>query len=163
MAFIRWKHNGIGGRQAYLVHAFRGGDGKPKQKVLAYLGTDTQLTPDKIAALKQKHPDLKINWDKITPSQRPSLDISTLSDSDLLRKIRHLRHEKKLSQRHMPQVLREFGLPPCSKGESKGYYFSGYTYGELEKALERGEPQDFYLDPEHEVAPALRKMFSQAE
>jgi hypothetical protein len=37
MAFIRWKRSGVGGRQAYLVHVYRGPDGKPRQKVLAYL------------------------------------------------------------------------------------------------------------------------------
>jgi hypothetical protein len=159
MAFIRWKHNGIGGRQAYLVHAYRDADGKPKQKVLAYLGDAAELTPDHIEALRQKHPDLKVNWDKIKPASRPQVDISTLSDAELLRKIRHLRHQLGLSQNHMGFRLKESGMLPCSTGDAKGYYVYGRDFGQLEKALESGGPQDFYLDPENEIAPALRKLF----
>src|ERR1700682_780070 len=101
MAFIRWKHNGIGGRQAYLVHAYRGPDGKPKQKVLAYLGDSAELTPERLADLRQKSPDLKCDWEKVKPSSRPKIDISTLSDVELLRRIRHLRHQLGLDQRAM--------------------------------------------------------------
>src|SRR5580698_8684750 len=106
MAFIRWKHNGHGGRQAYLVHAYRGPDGKPKQKVLAYLGDSAELTSDHLDRLKAKYPDLKINWETIKSAARPAIDVSALSDADLLRKIRHLRHQMGLSQRNMVHELR---------------------------------------------------------
>jgi hypothetical protein len=160
MAFIRWKTNSSGKRQAYLVHAYRGPDGKPKQKVLAYLGDKAELSPEHHATLRQKHPDLEINWEKIKPASRPATNVAALSDAELLREIRHLRHERGVSQRHFPQFLREHGLPRCSGQEANGFYPDGRTYGVLERALERGEPQNFYLNPELEIAPALRKAFS---
>jgi hypothetical protein len=160
MAFIRWKTNNVGKRQAYLVHAYRGPDGRPKQKVLAYLGDSAELKPEHHAAISQKHPDLKINLEGIKPASRPVTDVSTLSDVDLLRNIRRLRHERGLSQGHFPQFLRKHGLGPCSGQEANGYYPIGRTYGVLERALERGEPQNFYLNPEAEVAPALRNAYS---
>jgi hypothetical protein len=162
MAFIRWKHNGIGGRQAYLVHAYRGPDGKPKQKVLAYLGDSAELMPEQLALLRQKHTDLKVNWEKIKPAERPRIDVSTLSDGELLRKIRHLRHQLGLSQRDMVHRLRENGLPACSGSDMEGYYPYHPVFGKLEKAFERGEPQDFYLDPQTEVVPALRKLVARS-
>jgi hypothetical protein len=155
MAFIRWKHNGHGGRQAYLVHAYRGPDGKPKQKILTYLGNNAEFKPERLNQLKEKYPDLKINWEAIKPAHRPTLEVSTLSDADLLRKIRHLRHQLGLSQNHMVHNLKQNGLPPCSGPIGGGYPYSPH-FGILEKALERGEPQDYYLDPLTEIAPALR-------
>lgn len=158
MAFIRWKHNGHGGRQAYLVHAYRGPDGKPKQKILAYLGNSAELAAEHLNRLKEKHADLKINWDAIKPAAKPTLDVSSLNDADLIRKIRHLRRHMGLNQNHFVQHLKDNGLPPCSgpRGEEVGYPYNPH-FGILEKALERGEPQDYYLEPETEIAPALRK------
>ena len=163
MAFIRWKHNGIGGRQAYLIHAYRGPDGKPKQKMLAYLGDSAELTPEHLNALKAEYLDLKINWDKIKAPSKPQLDVSSLSDAELLRKIRHIRHQLKLSQNHFVYQLKELGMPPCSNPEYDGGYPYNPHFGVLEKALERGEPQNYYLDPLTEIAPALRKVLDQGK
>src|ERR1700687_310762 len=128
MAFIRWKTSSVGKRQAYLVHAYRGPDGKPKQKVLAYLGDKAELAPEHHAALRQKHPDLKINWESIKPANRPVTDVSTLSDADLLKNIRRLRHERGLSQNHFPHLLKKNGLGPCTGQEANGYYVYGRDY-----------------------------------
>jgi len=156
MAFVRWKKNAAGNQQAYLMHSYRGEDGKPHHKMLAYLGDQVSLTPERLAELRQKYPDLSVNWEKIKPTEKPMTDVSTLSDADLLRKARHLRHERGFSQQRIVWRLEDAGLPrsgPYKVG------LSGREWGILEKALERGEPQDYYFNPEAEVAPALRKVF----
>jgi len=160
MAFIRWKKNTAGKHLAYLVQAYRGQDGKPKQKVLTYLGDVSALTPEHITRLRTQYPDLQIDWEKIKPAAPRLTDVSTLSDAELLRKMRVLRHERGVDQRKMGWLLRENGAPCCSGSAWDGYLY-GREFGALEKALERGEPQDYYLDPEKEIAPALRKAFSQ--
>ena len=155
MAFIRWKRNIAGNRQAYLMHSFRDENGKPRQKMLAYLGDEASLTPEHIEELRQKYPDLKVDWENFKPTTRPITDISQLSDADLLKRMRHLRHERGLSQWLMMRRLQEFGLPRCSGTYRLG--LGGREWGILEKALERNQPQPFFLNPETELAPALRK------
>ncbi len=73
--------------------------------------------------------------------------------------MRHLRHELGLSQNRMVHYLKENGLPPCN-GSIEGYYPYNPHFGILEKAMERGEPQDLYINPEADIAPALRKVCS---
>ncbi len=68
MAFIRWKENKFGVRQAYLVHSYRDEQGRPRHKTLAYLGKTGELKPEHIDALKAKHADLPVQWDKIKPA-----------------------------------------------------------------------------------------------
>jgi len=152
MAFIRWKHNASGNRQACLIHSYRGEDGKPHHKMLAYLGDEGSITPERLAQLKAQYPDLKVDWEKIKPAARPITDISTLSDTELLKQARRLRHERGISQHIMLWRLQSAGLPPCKYG------LGGREWGEIEKALESGETQDYYLNPEAEVAPAIRKV-----
>jgi hypothetical protein len=105
MAFIRWKKNSYGVRQAYLVHSYRDKKGKPKHATLAYLGTVGQLAQEHIADLKAKYPDLPIDWDSIQPAAlmkaAPLTDISGMSDEPLLRSLRALRMERGIKLKEM--------------------------------------------------------------
>jgi hypothetical protein len=159
MAFIRWKKNSAGNLQAYLIQSYRDEAGKPKHKMLAYLGDAASLTPEHVAALNAKYPDIKIDWEKVKPVQRPRTDISKLNDAELLKKIRHLRYEMGLNQNQMVWALEKSGMPKCTSESWKGAWVSGRRWGVIEKALENGEPQDFYENPEIDIAPALRKAF----
>jgi hypothetical protein len=159
MAFIRWKPGPSGNHKAYLIQSYRDESGKPKHKMLAYLGDETSLTPERLAALKTQYPDLKVDWDKIKPVARPKTDISSLSDADLIRKMRALRHELHLDQNRMFWLLEKFGLPRCTSKMKEGMGVGGRNWGVLEKALENDEPQDFYADPLVDIAPALRKAY----
>jgi hypothetical protein len=51
MAFIRKK-----GQYAYLVESHRDEAGKPRQKVLAYLGLITEMD-EKLSELRKEHPE----------------------------------------------------------------------------------------------------------
>ncbi len=51
MAFIRKK-----GQYAYLVESYRDEAGKPRQKVLAYLGLITEMD-EKLDGLRTEHPE----------------------------------------------------------------------------------------------------------
>jgi hypothetical protein len=51
MAFIRKK-----GQYAYLVESYRDEAGKPRQKVLAYLGLITEMD-EKLVDLRKEHPE----------------------------------------------------------------------------------------------------------
>jgi hypothetical protein len=156
MAFIRWRLNSAGKRQAYLVHSYRDQAGKPRHRVLAYLGNNAELTPEHLAELQAKHADLKVNWDRIKPPPpRPLTDLSSLSDAGLLQKMRILRHERGIQQFQMAGRLRDAGIPNFS-GVRHSHFHHGHM-GDLEKAMEQGDRSEFYLDPEAELAPYLRK------
>jgi hypothetical protein len=157
MAFIRWRLNSAGNRQAYLVHSYRDAEGKPRHKVLAYLGASAELTPDRIGELRQKYPELNIRWDKIKPSAKRLADVSGMSDADILRHIRKLRHERGWSQIELFWKLRNNQVPEFS-GPAEGSLYD--SMGDLEKALEKGEGYQFFLDPEAELAPILRRAFN---
>ena len=127
--------------------------------MLAYLGDQESLTPERVAVLRAQYPDLKIDWEKIKAAPRARTDITQLSDADILCKLRELRHERGWSQFSTVHHLYNQGLPRCSGAYGVGRGLGARQWGALEKALERGEPQNFFLDPESEVAPHIRKAF----
>jgi hypothetical protein len=159
MAFIRWKRNSAGNYRACLILSYRDAQGKPRHKMLAHLGDQDSLTPERISALRDQYPDLKIDWGKIQTASRPRTYIAQLSDAELLRKLRELRHERGWTQFGTVHHLYNHGMPRCSGSYGIGRGMGTRQWGALEKALERGEPQDFFLDPENELAPIIRKAF----
>jgi len=160
MAFIRWKKNSYGARQAYLVHSYRDKKGKPKHATLAYLGTAGQLAQEHIADLKAKYPDLPIDWDNIKPAApmkaAPLTDISGMSDESLLRALRKLRRERGLKLQAMVKALIESGLPDL---ETMGYsYRLGWPYySRLEKLFEGEQWSEGVKEIGLQIAPYARK------
>lgn len=159
MAFIRWKRNSAGNYRACLIQSYRDADGKPRHKMLAYLGDQETLTPERMASLRAEYPDLKIDWSQIKAAPRTRTDIAQLSDAELLRKLRTLRHERGWSQFSTVHHLYNCGMPRCSGPYGVGRGLGAREWSTLEKALEHGEPQDYFLDPQSELAPTIRKAF----
>ena len=160
MAFIRWKAAKSGHLRPCLVQSYRDAQGKPRHKILGYLGYKGVLTPELLAEMQEKHSGWKIKWDKIKPSPRPRTDISALSDSDLLKKMRKLRHERGWNLREMNNQLTSSGIVEFTVPEARvGQWINIKQVGALEKALERSEGYKYFVDPEQELAPALRQIF----
>src|ERR1051325_5186539 len=101
MAFIRWKKNASGKRQAYLIQSYRDESGKPKHKMLAYLGDEASLTPERLASLKAQYPDAQVDWNNIKLPDHHKVDIAASSDAELLRNMRALRHQWGLDPQRM--------------------------------------------------------------
>ena len=161
MAYIRWKKLPFGHWKAYLVHSYRDEQGRPRQKTLAYLGDQHQLTQDHVAQLQQKHAGLDIAWDKIRPAHPPKrTDISQLSDEELVRNLRTLRREYGIPQRIMHFYLNDAGAPPASKNKDRFRHSEILRkhYQKLELAIHEGREQEMYVDPVSELAPAIRKV-----
>jgi hypothetical protein len=70
MAFIRKK-----GQYAYLVESHRDESGKPRQKVLAYLGLITEMDA-KLYELRREHPEW-FTEPSIIPTTRPGIAAAT--------------------------------------------------------------------------------------
>jgi len=158
MAFIRWKKNKFGTRHAYLIHSYRGEDGKPKHKTLAYLGKDPTLTPEALARLQVRHEGVPVQWEKIKPkAPLPMTDISSLSDAELLRRMRALRQERGIRSKEMVHKLLAAGVPARTKG-SFSHPLAFHHYSLVEKAFETGEEQHFFSNPVEELAPFIRKV-----
>jgi hypothetical protein len=157
MAFIRWKKNKFGIRQAYLIHSYRDENGRPKHKTLAYLGSSGSLTPELISSLKDKHKDVNVNWEGIkeAPCSSPKTDITQLSDWDLARKLRELRRERGIHIRAMVERLQQIGAPSIKTvGEPEP--MSLKLYGWLERGWQKSTHPEF-VKAATLLAPYIRK------
>ena len=163
MAFIRWKKNKCGIVKAYLVHSYRDKKGRPKHKTLAYLGAAGEMAPELLEELKEKHSGLNIEWDKIKPAAAPAktgsfTDISNISDEELMRSLRKLRHERGMTLIEMKAALNQAGLTTTT---SYGYTsdISHPYYGRLELVFAREVWPSGMLDTMKQIAPYIRKVF----
>ena len=129
--------------------------------MMAHLGWNGKLTPERLAELKEQFKAYKIDWDKIKIPPRPRTEISRLSDAELLKKIKILRHECGMSQRELRAHLHRqdvvFFTGPAGDDSD---YIRVTQIAKLEKALEQSRGSEFFEDPEGELAPALRKIFT---
>jgi LmbE family N-acetylglucosaminyl deacetylase len=157
MAFIRWKKNSFGIRQAYLVHSYRDETGKPKHKTLAYLGREGALSPEQMAALKEKHADLGIDWEKLeaVPHPAPKTDIAGMTDEELLRRLKELRIERGISARAMVERLNAAGAPAVPDWGNIPLHWS--SYAGLEKGWGQGKSEPYYVRPGQLLARFLRQ------
>jgi len=112
MAFIRWKKNRFGIRQAYLVYSYRDKDGMPRHRTLAYLGATGEISASRIPELERKHQDLAIPWHEITGKPYPNVDIQArnLSDAELLTQLSLLRKNRGYSLLALAAAIRERGI-----------------------------------------------------
>jgi len=163
MAFIRWKENKFGVRQAYLVHSYRDEHGRPRHKMLAYLGKAGELKPEHIAALKEKHASLQIQWDNIkavAPSKaRQVTDISGMSDESLLRSLRGLRRERGITIAEMLKELHNMGLTAVP-GIINDRPLSHELLCRIERLLTRDEWPDWAGEAGRQIAPFARKVLT---
>ncbi|SRR5258708_28785901 len=158
MAFIRWKKNKFGIRQAYLIHSYRGEDGKPKHKTLAYLGRAGSVSPELIASLKEQHKDWNVKWEAIQPSSHPApeSDISGLSNWELAQQARQLRRERGIHFREMVKRLQEAGAPAI-RTVSSPEPISFKLYRWLERGWQSSTHAGFQSAAE-DLSPYLRKV-----
>jgi hypothetical protein len=160
MAFIRWKKNKFGIRQAYLIHSYRDEEGKPKHKSLAYLGREGSLSPEQISLLGEKYADLGVVWEKLeaTPHPAPKTDIASIPDEELLRRLKELRTERGISARAMVDRLISVDAPAVPEWGNKPLHWSSYS--RLESGWIAGRSQPHYVNPGRLLAPYLRKALS---
>ena len=157
MAFIRWKKNKFGIRQAYLIHSYRDEEGRPKHKTLAYLGREGQITSDQLSLLKERHKGLPVSWDKIEPRSHPPFsDISQLSDTDLVHKLRHLRAERGITLKGMFERLISIGIPEIRAGH-RPEQLDYHLYRWLENGWHAQSPHPGFAEAEKLLVPYIRK------
>jgi len=158
MAFIRWKLNRFGLRQAYLVQSYRDEEGRPKHKTLAYLGRAAELSPERIAILRQQYPELRIAWDKIQIPDHPEplADLDQLADAELVSRLRRLRRERSINAREAVEMLTRAGLTRLTGPGSP--HLTPRFYGVLEQAFAEGRSQPYYASFAAQLLPFLRKM-----
>src|SRR5258706_13317377 len=163
MAFVRWKKSPSGTWKAYLVHSYRDEQGRVRHKHLAYLGHEPQLTPECLEALKARHGQDQYKWHAIKPPTGPKrIDISRMSDEEIIQNLRRIRREHGLSFFQMAKRLAAAGAPPPSHGLGG---FGVLEYRWIERAVEgvRGKTfQNVYKDLPTELAPAVRRAFCSA-
>ena len=165
MAFIRWKPNKSGLPRAQLVHSYRDGSGKPRQRILAHLGEKADLTPEQISALESQYPDLKVNWQALPTLAPKPVAVSgaeSLSDEELWRRMGELRRQRGWTIRATVIKLTEAGLPPIGGGNMFGLRLRAIplrwtSLRNLERSAEAGQPQP---PGAQELLPYLRKVFS---
>jgi hypothetical protein len=168
MAFIRWKKNKCGVRQAYLVHSYRDKNGKPRHITLAYLGSAGELTPEHIAGLKAKYPDIHIEWDKVKPATPPAAapvtDISGMSDESLLRSLTSLRRERGITIAEMVERLCKAGLTSIRVkdftlmlGHDITFQLDRRHYTRLEKQFAKEQWNEVTVEEGPQIAPFARK------
>jgi hypothetical protein len=159
MAFIRWKKNKFGIRQAYLVHSYRDKEGRPRQKTLAYLGHSSELSDDRLCALKEQHKDIAVNFDGIKPVGQPApqTDIDPLSDQELASRLRELRSERGLNRNAMAKALIQLGVPDIQLYRRR-QPFTGEVYTWLERDWSRQNPS--HASAISVIAPYLRKVLN---
>jgi hypothetical protein len=159
MAFIRWKKNKFGMRHAYLVHSYRDEQGQPRHKTLAYLGQagDLNLTPEKLAALKEQHSGLKVDWEKISPPRKlPEVtDVSQLDAQQLLSRLRKLRIERRMNMKTMISKLHALGAPIVSDWRKSP--INKWDYSVLEGGWAEGRTNSHYVNSGQLLEPFIRK------
>jgi hypothetical protein len=158
MAFIRWKKNKFGLRQAYLIHSYRGEDGKPKHKTLAYLGREGSIDADQIALLQKQHKDLSIDWAAIKAVEHPPAvtDISVLTDWELAQQVKQLRQERGITMKGMVERLQQAGITTVSSG-FKPDPMTYSTYRWLENGWQSSSHPGFQ-QAATQLAPYFRKI-----
>jgi hypothetical protein len=161
MAFIRWKKNKFGTRNAYLIHSYRDEEGKPKHKTLAYLGPETELSPERLAELKEKHSEIEVDWDSIRPAARPApiMPLEALSDDDVLKQLRQLRLDRGLSKKRMVAALLLAGAPPLADWHKDS--INVRIYGALENAWATGRKEEHYENPKAVLISFIRRVLAQ--
>jgi hypothetical protein len=158
MAFIRWKKNAFGIRQAFLIHAYRDEQGKPKQKTLAYLGKEGEISPERLAELQTQHKDLSIDWARVqaVPHPAPRTEINTLSDQELMRRLRELRRERGINMKVIVSRLTEMGKTTVISHNGPEPLDHGW-YSWLERAWEEQHPNPVFARSAADLAPFIRK------
>jgi hypothetical protein len=161
MAFIRWKKNAFGIRQAFLIHAFRDEQGKPKQKTLAYLGREGEIASERLAELQAKHKDLAVDWAAVSavPHPAPRTEINTLSDQELMRRLRELRRERGINMKGMVSRLTQMGKTTVISHNGPKQLDHGW-YSWFERAWEKQHPNPVFAQSAADLAPFIRKVLT---
>jgi hypothetical protein len=62
--------------------------------------------------LKVKFPDVQVNWEKIVSpeSPKPKIDVTVLSDDEIVSRLQEIRHDLGLNRRAMAAQLLDAGL-----------------------------------------------------
>ena|SRR5258708_26569595 len=123
------------------------------------LGGKGELTAEHLAKLRQEFPRWKIKWEDIKARPKPVIDLASLSDAELLTKLRILRQERGLTLDEMWRLLWAVGV--CEFSGPLGGDVRAKKIGQMENALKKSLNQGYFVDPLNELAPSMRKIFAE--